>query len=287
MRRSIRKKNASVKFVKRQKNMKKMKKMKKTLKTLKKSKHIVPILPMNIANVVPIKIDSHGMGCCQGFCLEISKSKEKEKENEQENDNDNDNDIDNDIVVLLKTRKGTHYSALQVQDRSTTFSYANFMNKFIQNLLERNMTICILGFACGSQALELCKYGNVARIDGVDTDPDMFRAFKTLLLLTKQNEQNNANKIQCYESDAESFLHRISPETRYDIIIDDVFVEFDKVPISYDFMASKLKPGGYLLINVIEENDLKRCIFQVNHAFKHVQLIRFDNGNNCIICQKV
>jgi spermidine synthase len=128
----------------------------------------------------------------------------------------------------------------------------------------------------GAEAMEEANDATVERIDCVDLDRDTYCLFHTVF-------PKVSPKIHCYLTDAETFLRQESEEEqgKYDIIMDDVFTD-TKIFLDYALVASCIRPGGYLFINLHNVKDFHSIEQKLKDVFTNVD--HYSYGSICVVC---
>lgn len=110
----------------------------------------------------------------------------------------------------------------------------------------------MLGFGAGTVARQLCDLAAMRHIVGVELDP--------MHLSIAQGFFDCDDRCELIAGDAVEWIQDEAGETRYDLIIDDLYGEEDGIPERYapmdlDWFArltGLLNPGGILVLNTIE-----------------------------------
>lgn len=114
--------------------------------------------------------------------------------------------------------------------------------------------LALLGFAGGGVIAPIRALGSTARVDTVDLDPAGHACFQ-------RHCRDWAGDVRWQQADAVDWLE--SAREPFDLIIDDLSVEqggaVHKPAVSWDnlppLMASKVKPGGFVMSNQLRPAD--------------------------------
>lgn len=110
----------------------------------------------------------------------------------------------------------------------------------------------MLGFGAGTVARQLCDLAGVDRLVGVEMDP--------MHLSIAQGFFDCSERCELVAADAVEWVFDQERQARYDLIIDDLYGEEDGIPERcapmdlewFTSLVSLLKPGGILVVNMIE-----------------------------------
>ena len=147
--------------------------------------------------------------------------------------------------------------------------------------------VCILGFGAGAVGRQLKDLNIAKQIVGVELDP--------IHLSIANGFFGCEEGYDLISGDAVDWVRTQSDNTKYDVIIDDLFAEHNGVPVrcvpmdvSWCLSLSKLlKPKGMLIFNIIEPEKIPHVpIFKckkLSKRFTEILMYRIDGYENRII----
>lgn len=115
----------------------------------------------------------------------------------------------------------------------------------------------MLGFGAGTVARQLCDLAGVEHLVGVEMD--------SMHLSIAQGFFDCSERCELVAADAVEWVYDAAPEARYDLVIDDLYSEEDGIPERcapmdtewFSAVVSLLRPGGILVVNMIEPEKVK------------------------------
>jgi len=115
----------------------------------------------------------------------------------------------------------------------------------------------MLGFGAGAVARQLCDLAGIERLVGVEMDP--------MHLSIAQGFFDCSERCELVAADAVEWVYEAERDARYDLIIDDLYSEEDGIPERcapmdtewFTALAALLKPGGILVVNMIEPDKVE------------------------------
>jgi predicted O-methyltransferase YrrM len=116
----------------------------------------------------------------------------------------------------------------------------------------------MLGFGAGAVARQLCDLAGLERLVGIEIDP--------MHLSIAQGFFECSDRCELVGGDAVEWVYDAGGEPSYDLIIDDLYGEEDGIPVRcapmdvewFSMLVQLLRPGGMLVVNIIEPEQVKR-----------------------------
>lgn len=145
----------------------------------------------------------------------------------------------------------------------------------------------MLGFGAGTVARQLCDLAGVERLVGVELDP--------MHLSIAQGFFDCSERCELVAADAVEWVFDQGGQARYDLIIDDLYGEEDGIPERcapmdlewFSSLASLLRPGGILVVNMIEPEKVASIPLLRDHKLKerlpHCIMYQIDGYENRVL----
>lgn len=145
----------------------------------------------------------------------------------------------------------------------------------------------ILGFGAGTVARQLCDLAGLQRLVGIESDP--------MHLSIAQGFFDCSERCELVAADAVEWVHDESGQARYDLIIDDLYGEEEGIPVRcapmdaewFNAVVSLLKPGGILVVNMIEPEKVKAlpvlCDGKLKERLSYNMMYQIDGYENRVL----
>jgi spermidine synthase len=159
----------------------------------------------------------------------------------------------------------------------------------LPGIVTRAQTALVLGVAGGAAIRQLLVYGAITHIDGVDLDEEK-------LGLGRAHFGLDDPRVHLHHADARDFVAK-GPK-RYDVIVDDVFLEVDGEPrraIRYDAawgraVMRRLSPRGVLVVNSAGRHETRQSVLvdpRFTSRFANVLELRTETAGNIVhVCTR-
>lgn len=199
--------------------------------------------------------------------------------------------ITDDMVTLYQKSKSGQgkYSEFKIKDYGITFGYLIEMDRFLKNFLSNNSieqnskgySLLILGFGLGGASLNFSKFNNIVKIDSIELEPSLYKLFKRV---TISKNIPVPNKLNFIEGDAIEYLkHCKRNGKKYDLILDDLFHNYQKVNYDLSLIHDCLNKNGLFFSNV-HNNPLNYINNLKNKNFRDIKI--YTNSEHLIIGKK-
>ena len=195
-----------------------------------------------------------------------------------------------DVIEFKQTIRGLHFGNKTQQSGMFLYNSVILINKYTQAMLttliwkspEKSL---ILGLGAGSIAKYLLHFFPDIHIDAVDLRPEVIKIAHEYFNLPKPD-----NNFNIHYSSAEDYLDK-DIESKYDLILIDLFLTFKAKDISVDIndniekLAKILSHDGYLCINVLGSNYMNYTgLNQLKNIFNmNIYAIPVESSNVIII----
>ena len=151
---------------------------------------------------------------------------------------------------------------------------------------ERPLRVLVLGVGAGAIIRLLNHFHTIEQIHGVELDP-------THLYLAQRFFAVKAENVHLHESDARQWLNE-NPDSKFDIIIEDLFTEQSKQPVRaynansnwYQLMMGRLNRGGILIMNFVSQNEFRQSaairVESIRKRFKSIFQLSMPTLDNVV-----
>ena len=175
--------------------------------------------------------------------------------------------ISNNIITLES--KGIIYSTFNIKTFESNLHYVNKIYDIVLPIKNKKK-ILLLGFGIGAIPMRLSLEEDIDIIDSVEINTIFIKKFKEYF-------PNYSNKINIIKDDVIHYLNNTSE--KYDIIIDDAFIDFDKINLDYNLINTKLNENGIFVSNYIRNNNNLKIKKSIYDSFNCTENVAFKNEN--------
>lgn len=181
----------------------------------------------------------------------------------------------NGIVKLLDTKSGKWYSQINKIKKTVSGRYLSVIMHFLEKYLEKNIeyNILELGLGAGSIPYHIGNHYPKIKLTAIEYSAEM-------IYITKKFIFDETNKIKYIENDAFKYIHSINNLVKYDIIIDDLFINDNNKPEQcktnkYLLDINKLlKPNGIFISNQSMGHEHIKILEEHFDNLKYINLSR-------------
>ena len=195
----------------------------------------------------------------------------------------------NGIVKLLDTKSGEWYSQINKIKKTVSGRYLSVIMHFLEKYFKKNTeyNILELGLGAGSIPYHIGNNYPQIKLTAIEYSPEM-------IYITKNFIFDETNNIKYIENDAFRYIDSINNSVKYDIIIDDLFINDNNKPEKcktnkYLLDINKLlKPNGIFISNqsmgnehikILEENFDNVKFINLSGIITHKIIFCWNNTN--------